>query len=168
MSLAGDLLEQARHLANREPRRPKQASLRRAISAAYYAVFHLLTDEVAARLAPRQPEDLKYRVQRAIGHADMKKACANFSKSQLPPHLNFPGHGPVPSELIKVARIFVALQEARHGADYDLSSSVNRLDALALLQEAEDAFASWRIVRNTPYANVFLSALLLGDRTKRP
>lgn len=168
MHLASDLLEQARHLAKKEPRRPKQASLRRAISAVYYAVFHLLTDEAAARLTPKQPEDLKYRVRRAIGHADMKKTCAHFSKSKLPTHLDFPNHGPVPADLIKVARIFVALQEARHGADYDLSSSINKLDALALLQEAEDAFASWKIVRNKPYANVFLSALLLGDRTKRP
>ncbi len=43
MPLAQDLLEQARHLANREPKRPKQASLRRAVSRAYYALFHLLT-----------------------------------------------------------------------------------------------------------------------------
>src|SRR5207237_8369588 len=37
-----DLLELADHLARREPRRPKQVSLRRAISSAYYAVFHAL------------------------------------------------------------------------------------------------------------------------------
>jgi uncharacterized protein (UPF0332 family) len=42
MALAEDLLEQARHLAKREPKRPKQASLRRAVSAAYYSLFHLL------------------------------------------------------------------------------------------------------------------------------
>jgi uncharacterized protein (UPF0332 family) len=29
-------------LARREPRRPKEASLRRSISAAYYALFHQL------------------------------------------------------------------------------------------------------------------------------
>ncbi len=51
MSLHDDLLEQAKHLANREPRRPKQASLRRAISAAYYALFHLLVDEATKLLA---------------------------------------------------------------------------------------------------------------------
>ncbi|MEX2560734.1 MAG: hypothetical protein WD403_12510 [Pirellulales bacterium] len=38
MSLHADLLTQAEYLANKEPKRPKQASLRRAISAAYYAV----------------------------------------------------------------------------------------------------------------------------------
>ena len=47
MPFPNDLLEQARHLANREPKRPKQASLRRAVSAAYYALFHLLAAETA-------------------------------------------------------------------------------------------------------------------------
>ena len=44
MSLHGDLLDQASRLAVQEPRRPRQASLRRAVSAAYYALFHLLVD----------------------------------------------------------------------------------------------------------------------------
>jgi uncharacterized protein (UPF0332 family) len=42
MAFPDDLLEQANHLANREPELPRQASLRRAVSAAYYALFHLL------------------------------------------------------------------------------------------------------------------------------
>jgi hypothetical protein len=43
--LSLDLLAQARVLARREPRRPKQASLRRSISASYYAPFHFLGEE---------------------------------------------------------------------------------------------------------------------------
>jgi len=39
MNLAEDLLEQANHLARRERGKPKQASLRRAVSTAYYACF---------------------------------------------------------------------------------------------------------------------------------
>ena len=50
MSLHADLLRQARQLALKEPRRPSQASLRRAISASYYALFHLLIDEVTRRM----------------------------------------------------------------------------------------------------------------------
>src|SRR6266571_1109983 len=41
-SLHNELLAQAWHLAKKEPKHPLQASLRRAVSAAYYAVFHLL------------------------------------------------------------------------------------------------------------------------------
>ena len=57
MPYAHDLLEQAKHLANREKKRPRQASLRRAVSTAYYALFHLLIHEArfwpsAFRLLP--------------------------------------------------------------------------------------------------------------------
>ena len=55
MRLPEGLLEQAQHLVKREPKRPKQASLRRAISTAYYALFHLLISE--AVLNWRRAED---------------------------------------------------------------------------------------------------------------
>ena len=48
MSLHADLLDQAEQLAQLDPRRPKQANLRRAISSAYYALFHLLAWESSA------------------------------------------------------------------------------------------------------------------------
>ncbi len=44
MSLSRDLLKQARILARKEPKKPLQASLRRSVSASYYAIFHLLVD----------------------------------------------------------------------------------------------------------------------------
>ena len=47
MSLHSDLLDQAGVLVRLEPRKPRQASLRRAVSAAYYALFHLLSEEAA-------------------------------------------------------------------------------------------------------------------------
>lgn len=47
MRLGEDLLAQARYLVRHEPRRPKQATLRRSISTAYYGLFHLLTDAAA-------------------------------------------------------------------------------------------------------------------------
>lgn len=39
MPFPEDLLQQAYDLANKEPTDPKQASLRRAVSTAYYALF---------------------------------------------------------------------------------------------------------------------------------
>jgi hypothetical protein len=50
MSLPADLLAQARRLISQDPRRPRQASLRRAISTAYYALVHLLISEASAML----------------------------------------------------------------------------------------------------------------------
>ncbi|MYK85141.1 MAG: hypothetical protein F4025_01730 [Synechococcus sp. SB0669_bin_7] len=50
MSLAADLLQQARHLINRDLRRPRQANLRRSISTAYYSLFSLLVDAAAVAM----------------------------------------------------------------------------------------------------------------------
>ena len=66
MSLHHDLLEQAKHLTGRERGRPKQASLRRAVSTAYYALFHLLVDE-ATRCWSSDPK-LRRLVGRAFSH----------------------------------------------------------------------------------------------------
>lgn len=40
-----DLLRQAERLAKLDPKRPRQANLRRAVSSAYYALFHFLVDQ---------------------------------------------------------------------------------------------------------------------------
>jgi hypothetical protein len=45
VGLAHDLLQQANHLATYEGANPSQASLRRAVSTAYYALFHLLIED---------------------------------------------------------------------------------------------------------------------------
>src|SRR5579863_4007092 len=76
MPFADDLLEQARHLANREPKRPRQASLRRAVSAAYYALFHLLTTETAKNW--KRASD-RARIARIFDHAQMRAVCTFVS-----------------------------------------------------------------------------------------
>jgi len=74
MAFHDDLLEQAHHLANREPKRPKQASLRRAVSSAYYALFHLLAWEVSRNW--KRPAE-RVTLARMLDHSPMKKVCTN-------------------------------------------------------------------------------------------
>lgn len=74
MPFPQDLLEQARHLANREPKRPKQASLRRAVSTAYYVLFHLLSMETAKNW--KRPAE-RSTVARTLDHTPMVKVCKN-------------------------------------------------------------------------------------------
>lgn len=52
MPFPEDLLQQAYDLASKEPENPKQTSLRRAVSTAYYALFHLLIDEGCRQNGP--------------------------------------------------------------------------------------------------------------------
>src|SRR5215475_8615401 len=72
MGLPEDLLEQAQHLVSRERTRPRQASLRRALSTAYYALFHLLISE-ATQLWKR-PQD-RIELARVFEHIHMKTIC---------------------------------------------------------------------------------------------
>src|SRR2546428_10094131 len=81
--LSLDLLAQARVLARREPRRPKEASLRRSISASYYALFHHLI-EACARLTVGAAHDralFRQFAGRAFVHGKMKVVCEEFAKT---------------------------------------------------------------------------------------
>jgi uncharacterized protein (UPF0332 family) len=166
MSLARDLLEQAEHLSRRERRRPRQASLRRAVSTGYYALFHLLVDE-ASRLftGGGQPERVRAFVARSFQHTTMKEASERVRTGSLFAELS--GLGRVPEDLRTVARVFVSLQQARHEADYDLSASFKRSEVLRLLKQVRLAFDSWQRVRHQATAKAYLAALLSVRGWKR-
>ena len=87
MTLHGDLLRLASILTRHEKRRPKQSTLRRAISTAYYALFHLLVHEATGRMVrgdDRAP--LRARLGRAFEHSTMAEASRSFSGGTLPDH----------------------------------------------------------------------------------
>ena len=161
MSLARDLMEQAEHLVAREPRRPRQASLRRAVSASYYALFHLLNGSAAATIAPNVTDEVNHRIQRWFDHSEMKKICGRFLAVQLSnPLLSLIGSNASP-ELQIVARTFIELQDARHNADYDLGWTITREEAQQFVNLAWDAFKSWEAIEKTAEANIFILSLLV-------
>lgn len=161
MSFPKDLLIQARQLATREPSRPKQASLRRAISAAYYSLFHLLIEDASKLLIRGNDlQSLQGLMKRAFKHGEMKAAAKAFSSGNLPRAIAPTLTRSISSDLRMVASAFVDLQEARHQADYDLSRSVTRQEALDLVTSAEEAFHRWQDIRKQPDAKAFLVMLL--------
>jgi uncharacterized protein (UPF0332 family) len=167
LALPEDLQAQARHLASKEPKKPRQASLRRAISAAYYALFHLLVAEAARAMAPAKPSALRGHVRRAFVHEDMKKVCVQFrhgNVENLSDALKAMVSPPIEGELSTVADAFVELQEARHDSDYDTTEVFARAEALEKLQQASEAFAAWKAVKGKPNATAFLAALLLNKQ----
>lgn len=137
MTLHHDLIEQARHLALREPKKPRQASLRRAVSTAYYSLFHLLLHEATHLLFPNKPTELRSRASRAFSHGDARSVCELFAK---------PTGGikdlttdPLETELTEIAGAFVELQEARHQADYDLIEMFDRVQVVRYVDQAQSA-----------------------------
>jgi hypothetical protein len=165
--LAQDLLMLADMLANLDPRRPRQANLRRAVSAAYYSLFHLLLEECSQTLAGNRIPGLAMRVSRSLSHTEMRKACLAMTAQPLQQPLDALLAAPVSHDLRLVAGRFVKLQELRHTADYDIATTITRAETLAHVDVTRAAFAAWRRIRATDEATIFLSALAFGARWSR-
>jgi len=164
MPFPNDLLEQARHLANREPKRPKQASLRRAVSTAYYAIFHLLSIETAKNW--KRPAE-RSTVARMLDHGPMVRVCTakrdelnEYFKTRPPAghHLDVFKH------LHAITNTFVEMLQHRHTADYNTAIKWSRTDVLEKIESVEVAFWSWREIRDEHEAQNFLVTLLLKER----
>jgi hypothetical protein len=153
MSFADDLLEQAYHLANRESKKPKQASLRRAVSTAYYALFHLLIDEAVGHWSIARQRSI---LARTFDHGKMKDVCENHVK-------NFYSSGSPPTglRLKTVARTFVLSQQKRHAADYDNAISWSRAHTIGDLDLVSAAFSDWRAIRTQDAAQDYPLSLFL-------
>lgn len=168
MNLADDLLEQARHLIERDAARPRQASLRRAISTAYYSLFHLMVADATSLLVRSLP--LRSAVARSFDHKTLRSAAVAVGEAFRGPSGSQGLRGflrlPVARELAKVCDTFVNLQEQRHRADYDIAQRFTRAEANGLVSDALDAHTEWRRERNTHNATVLVlaSAKLIGTR----
>jgi uncharacterized protein (UPF0332 family) len=151
-----DLLQQALQLVQNEPRKPKQASLRRAVSTAYYALFHMLISESVAnwRIA-----NLRSELARAFDHGTMKAASDRLLQ------FRFPGEKPPVAALKFMAKTFGELQQNRHKADYDNTKFWMKTEALDLVRSAERAFDEWRSIRDEQIAQNYLLSLLVKKRT---
>ena len=73
MSRAEDLLQLAEELSNLHAPNHRQIDLSRAVSTAYYALFHLLISEATANW---KEDRLRPILGRIFEHAKMKSACA--------------------------------------------------------------------------------------------
>ncbi|WP_166507224.1 hypothetical protein [Frigidibacter mobilis] len=149
--LAEGFLATARTLLPEDPSICDQASLRRAISSSYYALFHALARAFANAIVGEdegRPRKAWVEVYRGVDHGACKEACKKASEVDFPQPIQH------------VADAFQQLMLARQSADYD---PVERFDAagtlqyvslaesaIAALQEAEKpdivAFAAWVLI----------------------
>ncbi len=137
-----------------------EADLRRAISTAYYALFHLLVNASTARGVPTA--DLRPYVARNFEHRHMLAVCVRYTRMPF----DMTGQ-PVPAELKRISDFFVQLQNARHKADYNVKDLVTPVEAQALVQIARNAFADWGVVAANSAADTYLTELLVGGIKER-
>jgi uncharacterized protein (UPF0332 family) len=160
MAIAEDLLTLADRLAHPARDEPEQASFRRAISTAYYALFHLLVQEAAQGWSGSSSARLG--LERRFEHKTMKDASNSILQGKW---RGWSTPSPaVPIYLEHVAAAFVELQDARHQADYDNTKTWSSAEARVLVGDVRDAFDSWAKIRNHPAANEYLLSLLIGNR----
>ena len=123
-----DLIETARGLTELSPRRPSQANLRRAVSTAYYAMFHCLAGCVANALIGRARDSAWHQAYRALEHGKARNACENQRAiAAFPPAVR------------RFATIFAAMQKVRQQADYALDGKYEKEDVRAAIDIAEGA-----------------------------
>ena len=160
MALPNDLLEQSKHLAKRESKRPRQASLRRAVSTVYYALFHHLISEATLNWKRASQRN---QFARLFEHGKMKSASI-MQRSYVNAYLKTkPGPSPeleCAKHLHHIAETFTKAQEWRHLADYDNSKRWSRNEVLTLIDPVEEAFRRWHEIRDEEAAQDFLLSLL--------
>jgi uncharacterized protein (UPF0332 family) len=142
-----DLIKLAKAIVELDPRKPRQAHLRRAVSTAYYALFHYLVDEVCYAQIGTQNSQKEHRhvLARAFVHTSMRDACTSFAGGTLKESIikGLPrdaiGNYAIPKEIKDIAGTFAELQEKRHLADYDLSERFQKLEVLTLIDQAKNS-----------------------------
>ncbi len=173
MTHASELVRHARELIGGQYALPGSASdetvLRRALSSAYYGLFHRLTTAGSMPFAAGG-EPLRFQAARAFSHTAMRKVCDAHVRSParpFPPGLEKLIPAPPDKRLIGIALAFARLQEGRHSADHDLSTAIEPRYAAGLVSLAETALADFDAIQSLPETTVFLAALLLADHWTR-
>lgn len=141
---------------------PRNTNLRRAVSTAYYALFHRISLAAARSLLPNGADAEVYGLARDIKHAAVKQ-CADYIAGQTPPkHLDsIILRLRQNADLSAVARNFVDLQQRREEADYDHLANFTRPDVLASVGLAKRSVAITWNQRDTDDFRAFFSVIAL-------
>ena len=132
---------------------PSQADMRRAISTAYYALFHTLAASNGELIAGQPQSNISSyaweRVYRRLDHGrtqnNLRAALSLLSSSGA----NF-------------ARTFIDLQGLRQDADYNPNARITRSDTINIIAQAQIAISDF--ARLTQEERRLLAAQSLFDR----
>ena len=168
MISAQDLLSHAEELLGLGRRgAPSHVNLRRAISAAYYGLFHQLLGDAADTLVgkTKRSEPAYALVYRAFEHGKMRSRAEQATKPQSKIARALPSYGiaSFSDHIRKGAAGFVDLQAERHRADYDPRYKPSLETAQAHVDGARRAIESFSQADKAEY-QLFLLMLLFEPR----
>lgn len=159
MAYHHELLQQANELVHKSPNNATQADLRRSVSSAYYALFHLLIFEACLNWS----NDISRRgLARMFDHGVMKKVSKKVTDVIKTPYLG--EDSGVVDKLRSFAGLFVQLQEQRHEADYNIKDAWSLTQSLKEILAANRAFITWQEIRAEKISQEYLVSLLIRPR----
>ena len=138
--------------------RPREAELRRAVSTAYYALFHTLARSGADLLVgqPNRNQLAWQQAYRALDHEETRKRCSSTERM-----------AGFPSAIQDFADAFVAFQQLRHLADYDPLAKFSRSMVLQWMDEVDNAISGFNSVERS-HRKAFAAYVLFKRRPERP
>jgi hypothetical protein len=122
--------------------------MRRAVSTAYYSVFHLLVEDFVGNWPF---PDQRARLARMFDHRKMRDAAFTPLDVRSPTATE--------SALVDIKTAFRQLQSDRHRADYDLGWNIVATDVKDAITLAEDTFTKWRSIRSEDIARHHLLSM---------
>jgi uncharacterized protein (UPF0332 family) len=154
--LPHDLILTAQGLCDSGRRKPRKADLKRAVSTAYYALFHALAKSCADSFIGSAKQIRTNRAwqqtYRALDHGFAKNACQNPAISQFPPAIS------------DFAIVFATMQAKRHDADYNPFSRFYKSQVLIDIENAKTAIEAFQKA-NAKDKKAFAAWVLLKQRT---
>jgi hypothetical protein len=165
---SSELIAVARALADGSIGGPRtDAHLRRAISTAYYAVYHKVTRAAAERFmgAGRQTTAGYSVLYRSFDHRHMREMCERLSAPTLKDrYRRLFGRDALSQEARDFTAAFAPLQDARHLADYDPEIRFLASDVVSMVDAADVAMAAFDAIDPTEQADI-LALLMVPTRT---
>jgi hypothetical protein len=163
------LIEAAHEHANHHggAGRPRPIWLRRAVSSAYYALFHCLGRQAASHLFPEARREEQLRLARSFNHRAIKDVCEWIAgrSGHVPQHSRRLVQSLQGTSMVGVADVFCDLQEARHLADYDHLAPFPKAAVLGYIQDAERAMQTLDAQRDRD-RQAFFSLVSLNTRLR--
>ena len=119
--------------------RPRQTELSRAVSCAYYAMFHTLAsccaDTMIGATPRNRPNQAWRQAYRALDHNRSKSRCSNLGMMSV-----------FPSAIQRFGEQFILMQRYRHLADYDPMVEFDRSQVKQLVEETADRISQFNAV----------------------
>lgn len=142
------------------------AALRRAVSTAYYALFHAIATFTADRLVASGDASGAYSlIYRGLDHRKIKDACEEVAKSTLRLAIRKAlKRESVSAELKTFANTFTSMQQLRHLVDYHPSIALSQADVLDLIDETENALDGFASIPRAELTDV-VTYMLVGARS---